>query len=92
MKIANFVIVILSLGLLVVAASAANAGCRADLVEDRRDRIENIIDEAYDRGPLDVIEDKLDRAEDRHDRRHLDCTPHRHKRPHVPERPVRIQG
>ena len=92
MKIANFVIVILSLGLLVVAASAANAGCRADLVEDRRDRIENIIDEAYDRGPLDVIEDKLNRAEDRHDRRHLDCTPHRHKRPHVPERPVRIQG
>ena len=51
-------------------AGAAHAGSGVgDRIEDRRDLRESVIDEAYDHGPLDVIEDHLDRAEGRRDRR-----------------------
>lgn len=42
---------------------AFDPGRCPDLVEDKRDRIESRIDEAYDNGPRDVYEDYLDRRE-----------------------------
>ncbi len=44
-----------------------------DLVEDRRDRIGSRIDEAYDRGPRDVIEDYADRRENARDEARTYC-------------------
>ncbi len=61
--------VAITLGVMVNLAPAS-AGA-LDRIEDRIDRRENIRDEAFDRGPIDVIEDKLDRIEDRRDRRGL---------------------
>lgn len=49
-------------------ASAALAAGQLDRMEDRRDLRESVLDEMYDRGPVDVIEDHLDRAEGRKDR------------------------
>ncbi len=59
-----------SLAVLIAALGATSvlAAGVADRVEDRRDLRESVVDEMYDHGPLDVIEDHLDRAEGRNDR------------------------
>ena len=54
--------------IIVFGASSALAGGAFDRIEDRRDLRESVIDEMYDHGPVDVIEDHLDRAEGRRDR------------------------
>lgn len=55
--------------IVIASASAGLAGGAFDRIEDRRDLRESVIDEMYDQGPVDVIEDHLDRAEVRQDRR-----------------------
>ena len=52
-----------------IGLTSCGAVRRADRREDRRDYIENRIDESYNRGPLDRMEDRRDRREDRWDRR-----------------------
>ncbi|MEM9263720.1 MAG: hypothetical protein AAGA22_09090 [Pseudomonadota bacterium] len=60
----------LPLAALIACTSALSvfAAGTLDRIEDRRDLRESVVDEMYDRGPLDVIEDHFDRAEGRRDR------------------------
>ena len=53
--------------IIVFGASSALAGGAFDRFEARRDLRESVIDEMYDHGPVDVIEDHLARAEGRRD-------------------------
>ena len=56
------------LAISLLSLTSCGAVHRADRREDRRDHIENRIDESYNRGPLDRMEDRHDRREDRRDR------------------------
>ena len=53
-----------------------------DRAEDRADRREDHIDRQIHLGPRDVIEDRVDLAENRLDRRRIDPTPRVDRHPH----------